>query len=106
MHRYPLSRLTYSPFVFPSIPGYDWVGWKKRPSNSVNLVFTFDHVRTFSRVDIHTNNHYTKDIQVFKEAKIYFSNEEDKFGDDRFVDYRQGGERGERGRKEIILRRA
>ena len=25
---------------------------------------------------------------MFKEAKIYFSNEEDKFGDDRFVDFK------------------
>ena len=29
-----------------------------------------------------------KDIQVFKQAKVYFSNEEDKFGDDRFVDFK------------------
>ncbi|XP_059092782.1 discoidin domain-containing receptor 2-like isoform X2 [Tigriopus californicus] len=67
--------------------GYAWLGWKRRPSGYVNLVFTFDHIRTFSRVDIHANNHFTKDIQVFNQAKIYFSNEEDKFGDDRFVDF-------------------
>lgn len=67
----------------PISPGYDWVGWKKLPSGWVNLLFTFDGVRSFDRVDIHTNNHFTKDIQVFKRAKIYFSNEEGKFGDDR-----------------------
>ena len=93
--------------------GYEWIGWK-RPSSSpstssapVNLVFAFDTVRSFSRVDIHVDNHFTKDVQVFKEAKvrkryiypvegvinyfwpfqIYFSNEEDKFGDDRRVDF-------------------
>jgi len=38
-------------------------------------VFTFDTVRTFHRVDIHTNNHFSKDIQIFRKAKIYFSNE-------------------------------
>ena len=51
-------------------------------------MFAFDTVRTFRRVDIHTNNHFTKDIQIFKQAKIYFSNEEDKFGDDRYVDFK------------------
>ena len=66
-----------------NLSGYDWVGWKRLPSGWVNLLFTFDAVRRFSRVDIHTNNHFTKDIQVFKRAKIYFSNEEGKFGDDR-----------------------
>jgi len=51
------------------------------------LVFAFDAVRTFGRVDIHANNHFTKDIQVFKQARIYFSNEEDKFGDDAMVEF-------------------
>ena len=69
------------------VRGYDWVGWKKRPSGTVNLIFAFDKVRVFHRVDIHTNNHFSKDIQVFREARIYFSNEEDKFGDDRYVDF-------------------
>ena len=51
------------------VKGYDWVGWKKRPpAASVNLVFTFDTVRSFSRMDIHTNNHFTKDIQVFNQV--------------------------------------
>ena len=49
--------------------------------------FTFDKIRTFSRVDIHANNHYSRDIQIFSRLKIYFSNEEGKFGDDRAVDY-------------------
>ena len=30
---------------------------------------------------------YFRDIQIFSRAKIYFSNEEGKFGDDRAVDY-------------------
>ena len=64
--------------------GYDWVGWKKKSNEeTLDLVFTFDHVRTFNKVVIHINNHFTKDIQVFKKAKVYFSNEEDKFADDR-----------------------
>jgi len=56
--------------------GYDWLGWKKKiNSETLNLMFTFDTVRTFHRVDIHTNNHFSKDIQIFRRAKIYFSNE-------------------------------
>ena len=66
--------------------GYDWVGWKKKSNEeTLDLVFTFDHVRTFNKVVIHINNHFTKDIQVFKKAKVYFSNEEDKFADDRYI---------------------
>ena len=64
------------------VKGYEWLGWKKKQNqHSLNLVFAFDAVRTFDRVEIHANNHFTKDIQVFKQARIYFSNEEDKFGD-------------------------
>lgn len=72
------------------VKGYEWVGWRRRDegTESVNLVFSFDQVRSFHRVDIHSNNHFTKDVQVFKEAKVYFSNEEDKFGDDKFVGFK------------------
>ena len=66
--------------------GYDWVGWKKKSNDeTLDLVFTFDQVRTFDKIVIHINNHFTKDIQVFKTAKVYFSNEEDKFADDRYT---------------------
>ena len=71
------------------LKGYDWLGWKKKTNQAaINLVFAFDQVRTFERVEIHANNHFSKDIQVFKEVKVYFSNEEDKFGDDRYVDFK------------------
>ena len=70
------------------VKGYEWLGWKKKVhQSSLNLAFAFDSVRTFHRVDIHSNNHFTKDIQVFRQARVYFSNEEDKFGDDRAVDF-------------------
>ena len=78
-----ILRLKFSILLYLNI-GYDWVGWKKKSNGeTLDLVFTFDQVRTFQKVVIHINNHFTKDIQVFKEAKVYFSNEEDKFGDDR-----------------------
>merc|ERR1719189_2594221 len=71
-----------------NLKGYEWLGWKKKLNQaSLNLVFAFDTVRTFHRVDIHANNHFTKDIQVFPRARVYFSNEEDKFGDDRAVEF-------------------
>ena len=71
-------------FVLNTHIGYDWVGWKKKSNEeTLDLVFTFDQVRTFDKVVIHINNHFTKDIQVFKTSKVYFSNEEDKFADDR-----------------------
>ena len=73
-------------FILKCSIGYDWVGWKKKSNEeTLDLVFTFDHVRTFNKVVIHINNHFTKDIQVFKKAKVYFSNEEDKFADDRYI---------------------
>ena len=63
------------------------MGWKNRSMSPLQMDFTFDRVRTFSRMDIHVNNHYSRDIQIFSRAKIYFSNEEGKFGDDRAVDF-------------------
>ena len=76
--------------TFGYVKGYEWVGWRRRDEGpgSVDLVFDFDRVRAFSRVDIYSNNHFTKDVQVFREAKIYFSNEEGKFGDDRLVGFK------------------
>ena len=53
----------------------------------LQMDFTFKNIRKFKTVLIHINNHYTRDIQIFSRAKIYFSNEEGKFGDDRAVDY-------------------
>ena len=53
----------------------------------LQIDFTFDKIRTFEKVSIHINNHYTRDIQIFSRSKIYFSNEDGKFGDDRAVDF-------------------
>jgi len=63
------------------------VGWKNRTMGPLQLDFTFDAVRVFTKMAIHINNHYTRDIQIFARAKVYFSNEEGKFGDDRAVDF-------------------
>jgi DNA-directed RNA polymerase subunit K/omega len=50
--------------------GYEWVGWKNRSTGPLQLDFTFDTVRVFSKMAIHINNHYSRDIQIFARAKV------------------------------------
>ena len=64
--------------------GYEWVGWKNKtfdsssaspavaasggssgsPGRSLEMIVEFDSVRNFSRIDIHTNNDFRRDVQV------------------------------------------
>ncbi|XP_065345024.1 discoidin domain-containing receptor tyrosine kinase B isoform X3 [Cloeon dipterum] len=54
--------------------GYEWVGWKNESgARPVEIVFEFDAVRNFSAVILHANNLYTKDVQVFSQARVFFS---------------------------------
>ncbi|CAG7819663.1 unnamed protein product [Allacma fusca] len=56
--------------------GKGWVGWKndtKNGTSPVEIVFKFDSVREFNAVHIHASNQFVKDVQVFSEARIYFS---------------------------------
>ncbi|XP_022905687.1 discoidin domain-containing receptor 2 [Onthophagus taurus] len=57
--------------------GYEWVGWRNDTpgwvGHPLELIFEFDKVRNFSAAHLHTNNLYTKDVQVFSRAKTYFS---------------------------------
>ncbi|XP_022240832.1 discoidin domain-containing receptor 2-like isoform X1 [Limulus polyphemus] len=55
--------------------GYEWVGWKNDTSYSrpLEIVFAFDSVRNFSSLYFHCNNLYTKDVQVFSTARLWFS---------------------------------
>jgi len=57
------------------IKGYEWVGWKNdsSPGGHVELTFTFDGVRNFTVLQLHCNNMYTKDVRVFRMARVYFS---------------------------------
>ena len=52
------------------VPGYEWVGWKNRSMGPLQLDFTFDTVRVFTKMAIHINNHYSRDIQIFARAKV------------------------------------
>ncbi|TDG47247.1 hypothetical protein AWZ03_006378 [Drosophila navojoa] len=57
--------------------GYEWIGWRNDTpglmGKPVEIVFEFDTVRNFSAIILHTNNMYTKDVQVFVHAKVFFS---------------------------------
>ncbi|XP_012279165.1 discoidin domain-containing receptor 2 [Orussus abietinus] len=55
--------------------GYEWVGWKNDTQNMlgrpVEIVFEFDVSRNFTAMHLHTNNFFSKDVQVFSHAKVY-----------------------------------
>ncbi len=55
--------------------GYEWVGWKNESTNTqpIELIFEFDKLRNFTSIRIHCNNMFSKDVRVFRMAKIYFS---------------------------------
>lgn len=46
--------------------GSRWVGWNKSMlvDEEVTLTFNFSEPRLFYHVDLHTNNMFTKDVQV------------------------------------------
>ena len=55
--------------------GYDWVGWRNESfpaTGAVDIDFRFDAVRNFTAVQLHCNNMYTKDVRVFRLARITF----------------------------------
>ncbi|XP_060809690.1 epithelial discoidin domain-containing receptor 1-like [Amyelois transitella] len=68
--------------------GTRWVGWNKTMliDDEVELGFNFTDTRLFQFVDIHTNNMFTKDVQLFKEAEVYFSLEGERWQED-YVSY-------------------
>lgn len=51
------------------ILGTRWVGWNKTMlmDDEVELTFNFSQTRLFHHINIHTNNMFTKDVQV----KVY-----------------------------------
>ncbi|CAD7000519.1 unnamed protein product [Ceratitis capitata] len=57
--------------------GYEWIGWRSDipdlNGKPVEIIFEFDTVRNFSAIILHTNNMFTKDVQVFVRAKVFFS---------------------------------
>ena len=56
------------------IKGYEWIGWKNDSrSKPIEIKFVFDVVRNFSQLIFHTNNMWTKDIRIFRMARVTFS---------------------------------
>ncbi|XP_046467696.1 discoidin domain-containing receptor 2 isoform X1 [Neodiprion pinetum] len=57
--------------------GYEWVGWRNDTPNMighpVEITFEFDYARNFTAMHLHTNNLFSKDVQVFSHAKVYLS---------------------------------
>ncbi|XP_026464488.1 discoidin domain-containing receptor 2-like [Ctenocephalides felis] len=55
--------------------GNGWVGWRNTSLGEryVELIFEFDQLRNFSAIHLFTNNFFSKDVQVFSRAKIWFS---------------------------------
>ena len=37
------------------------------------MVFKFDAVRNFTELRIHCNNYFSKDVRVFRKARVFFS---------------------------------
>ena len=64
-------------FIFNSSQGYEWVGWKndavKGTTGPVEIIFQFEQVRNFTHMVLHCNNLFSKDVQVFSVATIWFS---------------------------------
>ncbi|XP_058790523.1 discoidin domain-containing receptor 2 isoform X2 [Phymastichus coffea] len=63
--------------------GYEWVGWRNDTPNMlgrpVEITFEFDYTRNFTAMHLHTNNFFSRDVQVFSHAKVYFSNDNTQF---------------------------
>ncbi|KAJ8977817.1 hypothetical protein NQ317_007518 [Molorchus minor] len=57
--------------------GYEWVGWRNDTpgwaGHPLEMLFEFEKVRNFSATHLHTNNLFTKDVQVFSHARAFFS---------------------------------
>src|SRR6218665_595042 len=56
--------------------GYEWVGWRSPgttpTSQWVQLTFEFNQIRNFSTAIFHVHNLFTKEMQVFGAAEIWF----------------------------------
>lgn len=52
--------------------GYDWIGWRKKPSMNatITLRFHFENQRHWSSIHLHTSNLFTRDIYQFHSITI------------------------------------
>ncbi|XP_063925525.1 epithelial discoidin domain-containing receptor 1-like isoform X2 [Zophobas morio] len=61
--------------------GSRWVGWNNdtREGEPLDITFEFDSIREFSAVHLHANNMFTRGVQVFSQAEIWFSLDGDRY---------------------------
>ncbi|XP_076683005.1 discoidin domain-containing receptor 2 isoform X2 [Andrena cerasifolii] len=61
--------------------GTGWVAWMRDTFDDdyVELVFEFEVTWIFEAVHIYTNNHFTRDVQVFSKADVWFSPDRDTY---------------------------
>jgi len=70
------------------VKGYQWVGWRndsfsgaprskgvspRSEGATVEMTWKFDAVRNFSSLRVHANNMFTRDVRVFRAARVSFS---------------------------------
>ncbi|XP_018576319.1 epithelial discoidin domain-containing receptor 1-like, partial [Anoplophora glabripennis] len=55
--------------------GSRWIGWNNdtHDGEQLNITFEFDAIREFNSVHLHTNNMFSRGVQVFSLAEIWFS---------------------------------
>lgn len=68
--------------------GTGWVAWLRDtfPENFVELIFEFEAMMVFEAVHIYTNNYFSRDVQVFSKAEIWFSTDGEIY-EDEFMPY-------------------
>lgn len=71
---------SYLSTLFPCFAGFEWVGWSNDsvgvPGKAVELTFQFDSVRNFSAMVLHTNNMFTKGVQVSDKVNLLKTHQE------------------------------
>ncbi len=55
--------------------GFEWIGWKSdgETESDLQIIFQFKNLENFTSANFYCHNLYTKDMQVFSSAKIWFS---------------------------------
>ncbi|XP_011873229.1 PREDICTED: discoidin domain-containing receptor 2-like isoform X2 [Vollenhovia emeryi] len=68
--------------------GTGWVAWLRDTfqENFVELIFEFEAIMVFEAVHIYTNNYFSRDVQVFSKAEIWFCTEGEIY-EDEFLPY-------------------
>ncbi|XP_025155665.1 discoidin domain-containing receptor tyrosine kinase B isoform X2 [Harpegnathos saltator] len=64
--------------------GTGWVAWLRDTfvENFVELIFEFEATLVFEAVHIYTNNYFSRDVQVFSKADIWFSTDGETYEDE------------------------